>query len=340
MTGTTSDLGLRFPRTIGFVLALGLLAAACGDDTTDSADAQPPASVNVQLGWIANVENAGPFVAAEKGYYEDENLDVTLTPGGPGALLEPTVVSGTALIGLSSADTIALANTEGAELRIIGTTLQRNPSAVMSLAEDPISAPEELEGRTLGLQQGAEGIYSAFFRKAGVDASLVDTVPVQFDPAPLVAGEVDAFAAFQTNQPIALRDEGIDTVTFLLADYGYNLFANAFFVTEDTLADPETRDVVARWLRATRRGWEDALNDPAEAAEIVLSGPGADLDLDLAQQTETLEAFGPLIQTPEIEGQGLFWMTDDGIAQNVETMNSVDIDVDASLFTNELLESM
>ncbi len=297
-------------------------------------------SLNVQLGWIANVENAGEFVAAEKGYYTAEGLDPTLTPGGPSAILEPTVVSGKALIGLSNADTIARANTEGAGLKIVGVTLQQNPSAVMSLASNPVPDAKSLEGKKLGLQQNGEAIYDAFFQLAGVDASQVTIVPVQFDPAPLVAGEVDAFASFQTNQPIALAAQGIETVTFLLADYGYNLYADAFFVTEDTLADDEARDTVTRFLRATRRGWEDAIADPAAAAQIVVDGPGADLDLDVDQQTATMEAFVPLIQTDDIKEQGLFWMTEQGIADNIATMQSVDIEVDESLFTNELLEAM
>ncbi len=213
--------------------------------------------LNVQLGWLATVENAGEFVAANKGFYADEGLNPTLTPGGPGAILEPTVVSGAALIGLSSADTIALANAEGAGLKIVGVTLQQNPSAVMSLASNPVPDAKSLEGKRLGLQQTGDAIYQAFFIKAGVDASQVTIVPVQFDPAPLVAGEVDAFASFLVNQPIALDAEGIETVTWLLADYGYNLYADAFFVTEDTLADEAARDTVVRFLRATRRGWEE-----------------------------------------------------------------------------------
>ena len=95
-----------------------------------------------------------------------------------------------------------------------------------------------------------------------------------------------------------------------------------------------------RFLRATRRGWEDAIADPAAAAQIVVDEYGAELDLDLDNQTATLEAFVPLIQTDEIAEQGLFWMTDEGIAANVETMQSVDIEVDESLFTNELLEEL
>ena len=336
---------LRMSALGGAGLFVGpTIASALGVTRVAAAGTTEPAALtdlNVQLGWLATVENAGEFVAASKGFYAEEGLNPTLTPGGPGAILEPTVVSGAALIGLSSADTIALANAEGAGLKIVGSTLQQNPSAVMSLASNPVPDAKSLEGKRLGLQQTGDAIYQAFFLKAGVDASQVTIVPVQFDPAPLVAGEVDAFASFLVNQPIALAAEGIETVTWLLADYGYNLYADAFFVTEDTLADAEARDTVVRFLRATRRGWEDAIADPAAAAQIVVDEPAAaDLDLDVETQTATLEAFVPLIQTDEIAEQGLFWMTDEGIAANVETMQSVDIEVDETLFTNELLEEV
>ena len=335
---------LRMSALGGAGLIVGpTIASALGVTRVAASGTTAPGELdefNVQLGWIANVENAGEFVAASKGFYADEGINPTLTPGGPGAILEPTVVSGAALVGLSSADTIALANAEGAGLKIVGVTLQQNPSAVMSLASNPVPDAQSLEGKRLGLQQTADAIYEAFFLKAGVDASQVTIVPVQFDPAPLVAGEVDAFASFQTNQPIALAAQGIETVSWLLADYGYNLYADAFFVTEDTLADEEARDMVVRFLRATRRGWEDAIADPAAAAQIVVDEYGAELDLDLEGQTATLDAFVPLIQTEEIAEQGLFWMTDEGIAANVETMQSVDIEVDESLFTNELLEEI
>ena len=95
-------------------------------------------------------------------------------------------MSGKALIGLSNADAIARANTEGAGLKIVGVTLQQNPSAVMSLASNPVPDAKSLEGKKLGLQQNGEVIYDAFFQLAGVDKSLVTIVPVQFDPAPLV----------------------------------------------------------------------------------------------------------------------------------------------------------
>ena len=317
---------------LGPVLGSSRVLATAGSSPAPSTPADLR-TLKVQLGWIANVENAGEFVADEKGYYAEEGLDPTLTPGGPQVSLEPTVVSGAALIGLSNADAIpAVANAEGAKLKIVGVTLQNNPSAVMSLVSNPVPDAKSLEGKKLGLQQNGEVIYDAFFQLAGVYVSTVTIVPVQFDPAPLVAGEVDAFASFLVNQPIALEAQGIKTVTFLLADYGYNIYADAFFVTEDTLADDEARDTVVRFLRATRRGGGGRHRRPGSG--------GADRGRRTRRRARPRRrpadrhARGvrtALIQTDDIKDHGLFWMTDDGIANNIATMKSVDIEVDESL---------
>jgi ABC-type nitrate/sulfonate/bicarbonate transport system substrate-binding protein len=294
-----------------------------------------------QLGWIANVENMGEFVAVSKGYYVAEGLDLNLVPGGPGVSVEPLVASGKALVGLSSADYTARARLSGAKLRIVGATLQKNPSAVMSLAKNPIRRPHDLVGKKLGLQQTSYATYNAFFKANGIDPKTITYVPVQYDPAPLVSGQVDAFASFQTNQPIALAQKGIKTTTFLLADYGYNTFADAFVVSEKTLADPVARETVKKILRATIHGWQDALKSPAAAAKVVVSGPGKSLGLKLHDQTLTANAEVPLVQTAATHKHGLLWMDSAGIAVNMASMKRIGITIKASdLFSNELLREI
>ncbi len=88
---------------------------------------------SMQLGWIANVEYMGMFIADDAGYYADEGLGMTIEPGGPAISVAPIVASGKALVGLDSTDTIARARAEGAKLKVIGAELQRNPTSVMSL---------------------------------------------------------------------------------------------------------------------------------------------------------------------------------------------------------------
>lgn len=282
--------------------------------------AQESTKATLQMGWIANVENAGEFVAAEKGYYTAEGLDMTLEPGGPAVSVEPLVVSGKALIGLSQPDNVARARANGAKLKVVAATFQKNPAAVMSLASAPILTPQELVGKKLGIQQSGVAIYDAFFKSIGMDPKSITYVPVQFDPAPLVNGEVDAFVSFQTNQPIQLKTQNIETVTFLTADFGFNLYSDAFIVSEDTLADADKRAAAVKALRASIKGWQDAIADPAAAAKLVVEKYGKSLNLDETAQTLTLEAQIPLIVSDDTKAHGLLTMTEAGIAQNVQTL--------------------
>jgi ABC-type nitrate/sulfonate/bicarbonate transport system substrate-binding protein len=294
-----------------------------------------------QLGWIANVENMGEYVGDKKGYYDAEGVDVNIVPGGPGVSVEPLVASGKALVGLSSADYTARARLSGAKLKVVGTTLQKNPSAVMSLAKNPIHTPHDLVGKKLGLQQTSYATYDALFKANGIDPKSITYVPVQYDPAPLVSGQVDAFASFQTNQPIQLAQQGIKTVTFLLADYGYNTFADAFVVSEKTLADPDARETAKKIIRATIRGWQDALKNPAAAAAVVVSGPGKNLGLKLKDQVLTAKAEVPLVRTPTTLEHGLMWMDPAGIALNMASMKHIGITIKPTdLFTNEILQEI
>jgi ABC-type nitrate/sulfonate/bicarbonate transport system substrate-binding protein len=293
------------------------------------AGAQELTKATLQMGWIANVENAGEFVAAEKGYYAAEGLEMTLEPGGPAVSVEPLVVAGNALVGLSQPDNVARARANGAKLKVIAATFQRNPAAVMSLASAPINTPQELVGKKLGIQQSGVPIYDAFFKSIDIDPKSITYVPVQFDPAPLVNGEVDAFVSFQTNQPIQLKTQGIETVTFLPADYGFNLFSDAFIVSEDTLNNPEARATVVKILRASIKGWQDAIADPAGAAKLVVEKYGKSLNLDVTAQTLTMEAQIPLILTDEAKTNGLLTMSEAGIAQNIETLNNSGIEATA-----------
>jgi ABC-type nitrate/sulfonate/bicarbonate transport system substrate-binding protein len=319
----------------GFLGALEPALAAAGRLGADAT------SATFQLGWIANVENMGEFVAVSKGYYDAEGLKLNVVPGGPGVSVEPLVASGKALVGLSSADYTARARLSGAKLKIVGSTLQKNPSAVMSLAKKPIRTPHDLIGKKLGLQQTSYATYNAFFKANGIDPKKITYVPVQYDPAPLVSGQVDAFASFQTNQPIALAQQGIRTTTFLLADFGYNTFADAFVVSEKTLADPTARATVKKILRATIRGWQTALANPAAAAKVVVSGPGKSLGLKLHDQTLTANAEVPLVQTAATHKHGLLWMDPAGIAENMASMKRIGITIKSSdLFTNELLQEI
>lgn len=318
----------------------GTLAACAGDD--ESSEGPGSATpVTFQLGWLANVENMGIFVADDAGYYSREGLQTTIVPGGPSVSVGPLVASGKAFVGLDSVDTVARARKEGAPLKVVGVTLQKNPSAVMSLAKNPIRKPQDLIGKRLGIQQSGTEIYNAFFKANGVDPKSVKYVPVQFDPAPLVNGEVDAFASFLTAQPIQLKRRGIEAEAFLLADFGYGLWADVFVVSEETLTDKQKRARLVNLMRASVKGWQDAVADPERGAKLAVEKYGKSLQLDLSEQSLAAQAFVPLISTPETKASGLLTMSQSGIESNIKTMEAVGITTSAQdLFDTSILEDV
>jgi NitT/TauT family transport system substrate-binding protein len=298
-------------------------------------------SANLQLGWIANVENAGEYVAEDKGYYTDENLDLTITPGGPSTTVEPLVASGKALVGLSSVDIIARARAEGAPLVIIGSTLQVNPMSIMSLASSPINSLDDLKGKRLCIQTSGVSVMDGVLSANDISKDDVEYVTADFDPSPLVAGDCDAFVSFLNNQPVTLKLQGVDTVTFPLSDYGYNAWGDVLFTTEEALADSTQREAVKGILAGTIKGWDDALADPDAAAELVVNGAGKSQNLDLEQQKLAAAAFIPLIKTDETTKNGLLSMSDEGIAANIETMKDQGIDIDFDkLFDTSVLDEI
>ncbi|MEM6761225.1 MAG: ABC transporter substrate-binding protein, partial [Pseudomonadota bacterium] len=107
--------------------------------------------VNFQLSWLHSVQFGGSYIAQKRGYWAEQGLEVALSQGGPNAPVEPPVVSGAALVGISAADYTAAAVAEGAPFKIIAVAMQKNPFAITSLSANPVSEPSDLLGKRLGM---------------------------------------------------------------------------------------------------------------------------------------------------------------------------------------------
>ena len=286
----------------------------------------PLTDITVQLGWLANVEYMGEFVAMDAGYFEQEGLRCTLVPGGPTASIPPLVQSGKVLIGFESTDGIARARAHGARLKVVGATLQRNPTSIISLPSKPIRVPRDLVGMRLGVPQNNRVTLNGFLKSNGLSPSQMTLVPVQNDPAPLVNGEVDGIVSFLTSQPIQLRLRGIDTVALVLSDHHYSIWADVVVVSEATLADPAQRRLVVKALRALVRGWQDALADPSRGADLAVNRFGKYLNLDPRAQALSAAAIVPLVRTADTDRSGLLTMSAQGMQDNVDAIRSVGVE--------------
>jgi ABC-type nitrate/sulfonate/bicarbonate transport system substrate-binding protein len=318
--------------------------AACSSTpapSTDGAD-EGFGDINVQLSWIKNAEFSGEFFADSKGYFADAGFGTVTLTAGPTAT-EATVLSGDAFVGLSNAVSVApVILEEDAPLKIIGSTYQKNPFTILSLADGGnILTPQDLIGKKIGVQAGGnETLFDALLAANDIDPSLVTKVPVEYDPAPLVNGEVDGFLAYVTNESIIVESEGYTVANLLFADNGLPFVAESFVVTQESI--DTKRDALKAFLYAEILGWKDALADAEGGAKLAVDVYGKDLGLDLEKEIAQATAQNELlVQTDETRENGLFTISDDLIEQNLATLAAAGYDITADqLFDLTLLDEV
>jgi ABC-type nitrate/sulfonate/bicarbonate transport system substrate-binding protein len=345
----------RFLMAGGLAAVAGPVLAACSSSSSSSsaaASASPTGqaastaaaslgALSYRLSWIKNVEFAGSYIADTKGYYAAEGFSsVNLISGGASATpMEADVQSGKALFGVSSPDITGAAITKGAQLKIIGAQYQKNPFAIMSMAKTPIMTAKDMYGKKIGVQVANTSVWDSFMKAAGLDASKIHVVPVQFDPTPLTQGTVDGWFSFITNEPNELRSKGFKVATFLLADQGYPLVSETYFTKASTIAShPE---VVKAFLMAEIKGWKDSIASPKLGATLTVGTYGKGLGLTIPEQTLESATQNSLILTSDTKTNGLFTVTPTLVAANLKTLATGGTKLTAAeLFDFSILESI
>jgi len=334
---------------LGGLGAAGIALAACGGGSSGSAPAAgasaAPASfgdLSMQLSWIKNIEFGGEYMADSKGYYTQAGFSKVDLVTGPVDSADALVVAGNVTVGVSAPDATARFITEqGAPLKIIGATFQKNPFCILSIEQGkPIRTLADLAGKTVGIQAGTnQQIFAGFLKANGIDPASVKQVVVQYEPTPLTEKKVDGFMAFLTNEPFLVKQQGFTPVTLAFADNGLPLASETLVVLQDTI--DKDRDKLKAFLKAEIQGWNDAVADPAAAAKLAVETYGKDLKLDLAGQTEQAKAQNELVSTAETKTNGLFTISDAAVAANLKSLGSMGITVTADqLFDLSLVKEV
>lgn len=297
--------------------------------------AQTP--VGLQLSWLHSVQFAGSYIARTRGWWQDSGLEVSLLQGGPNAPVEPPVVSGTALVGISAADYTAAAVEQGAPFRILGVAMQKNPFVIASLPKKPVNQPADLDGMKIGMALANMPVLQALCTINGVDIDRIEVVPTQYSAQPLLAGEVDCLLCWETDLPVAMAMQGIDSVTMLMADHGYAVHSQTYIATEDSLAN-RRKELVAL-LSGEFRGWEAYRADTDAAAALTIEMfPDAGLDFE----TQKLQAVRqvPLMFSELTDAHGFGWWSDEAVAANIETLALLGRQITPDLWDRSILEEI
>lgn len=332
---------------VGGAVLLGggsALLAACGGDDDDSeasgggsGGSADFGTLDYQFSWIKNVEFAGQYIADTNGYYADAGFsDVNFVAGGPNVQQDAVVASGRAFVCMSGPDITGPAILDGAPLKAVGALFQKNPFAILSLADNPLSTPEDMIGKRVGVQAVNEPVWNAFLQANEIDPDDVEKVPVQFDPQGLVAGEVDGWFSFFTNEPNLLRVQGIEVEVFLLSDFNYPLVSQIYVVHTDSIENE--RDKVKALLKADILGWRESIVDPELGARLTVEEYGSDLGLDQEEQVLESQDQNSIILTDETSANGIITVSDELLEGTIESLALGGIEITAEeLFDLSLL---
>jgi NitT/TauT family transport system substrate-binding protein len=225
--------------------------------------------VDMQLGWLASNGLLGEVVAMRKGFYTEEGVELTITPGGPNVDGVASVAAGRSTLGqLSSSPSLMLARSAGIPVKAFCAGYHTHPFTYFSLKKDPIREPRDMIGKTIATQPTAFILARALLAKNGIAEDQVKLVNMGSDMNQLMTGQADAVTGWLTNTS-ALAVLGDQRVDMRLWDTGIQLYANVYYTTDKNLA--EEQDALVRYLKGSARGWGYAKEHPEEAVDMLVT---------------------------------------------------------------------
>jgi len=234
--------------------------------------------VTLQLKWVTQAQFAGYYVAKDKGFYKEENLDVEIKPGGPDIAPAQVIAGGGADVIIDWMPSALASREKGVPLVNIAQPFKKSGMMLTCLKETGITKPEDFKGRTLGVWFfGNEYPFLSWMSQLGIPTEGgddgVSVLKQGFNVDPLLQKQAECISTMTYNEYWQVIDAGISEdqlVTFKYEDQGVATLEDGLYVLEDNLKDEAFADKMVRFVRASMKGWKYAEENPDEAAEIVL----------------------------------------------------------------------
>ncbi|MBP6899011.1 MAG: ABC transporter substrate-binding protein [Burkholderiaceae bacterium] len=280
-------------------LAAALLAAAFG--------AQAQEKVTVQLKWVPQAQFAGYYMAAAKGYYKAEGLDVTIKPGGPDISPVQVIAGNQADVVVNWMPDALAAREAGVPLVNIAQVFDKSGLMLTCRKDSGVASPKDFKGKTLGVWFGGnEYPFLNWMGKLGFKPdSDVKVLKQGFNVDPLLQKQAACISTMIYNEYWQVVDAGIkesDLITFFYEKEGVASLEDGLYVLESKLKDKAFVAKMGKFLKATFKGWNDAVKNPEEAAKVVVAADPSG-SAKLAVQKRQMENVAKLISnasTPKI----------------------------------------
>ena len=244
--------------------------------------------ISFALDWKFEGPSAPYFYAIDKGYFDEEHLEVEISAGKGSLDAIPKVATGAFPIGFADINSLIkfLDQNPGAPVMAVMMVYDKPPFAIAGRKSLGVTTPSDLEGKILGAPppDGAWAQFPPFASANNINVDNITVEPVGFPTRePMLAEKnVDAITGFSFSMFLNLVRLGVpedDISIMLMANYGLELYGNAIIVNTDYAdANPE---IVKGFLKAVSKGWTDAMKNPEDAVKsMVERNPAADLALE------------------------------------------------------------
>ena len=256
-------------RRIASLLAALLLGALAAFP----AAAQQKDKAILLLNWYVYSEHAPFFLGKERGYYDQEGIDLDIQEGRGSGVTVQAVAANTATFGYVDIATMIKAAAKGAPVKAVGVALQLSPMSVMGFADKNIKTPKDIVGKTVAVTPGdsMSQIWPLFLKKTDLKETDFKTVAgdAQTKLNAVMNGQADLLLGYVMDQAIKLQDATKKPVyPIRFADYGVNLISSGIIVNAETLKTKP--DLVKRFLRATTKAMEESEQNPEAAVDAML----------------------------------------------------------------------
>ena len=296
--------------------AMVLSMAACSSSSSNTQQSNDDSSTNtaeatgdlenfdIVLDWYPNAVHSFIYVAMEKGYYEEEGLKVNVQfPSNTNDAISLTA-AGKADAGLYyQPNIISVAANQNIPIKVLGTVVQHPLNVVMSLKESNINGAKDLAGKVVGYPGTTDNevFIKAMMEHNGLSYDDVTMQDVGFDlNTALITGNVDAVIGTYINHEYpTLLQEGYDVTYFNITDEGVPDYEELVLITGEDQVKNES-DKLERFIRASKKGFEDVLADPQAALDILLKNQDeANYPLDPNVEQASMEILLPLMTSDE-----------------------------------------
>jgi NitT/TauT family transport system substrate-binding protein len=310
-----------------FLFILGFSSSAIAQD-----------KFTLQLNWFQLADHSPIYLALKKGYYKEENIDLTIVRGSGSADSAKKVDLKQADLGISDAPTVITAISKGADLKMVAVVFDKAGNNAFFKKSANITKPQDLVGKKIAVPPADSHrvLWPAFAAINKLDEKGVTLVNVKPEgkQAIVAAGEVDASFDLYTSYAIWEKVLGKGNVGHLLwADFGLPIYGHTYFI--NTEIEKRNPKLVERFLRATHKGWRDAQMNPREAIDAMTAVvPGLDGDALF----NTTPQIYDLCITERSRKHGIGWIEQDLMQRTIDitfAQNKPDRPVKAAdVFTN------